>query len=261
MRRYVLALIAGVAVGLSLAFFLISDRNVLDAAPAPEASQCRAFPQTGKSVCGKFLQYWQQHGGLAQFGLPISYSFIETSPLDGNPYTVQYFERAEFELHPENKPPYDLLLVQLGTFRFNERYSGSGPQPLPYTPVPVPTPMAGKGVITGKLGFPSEVIPQLYVYAIEVNGAHYYSLRTNPNQLDYAMGGIEPGTYYVVVYAISSVSGDQGEAGYTQAVLCGLRFTCTDHTLVEVRVATGAVSSDVNVTDFTSPRGGFPKKP
>ncbi len=30
---------------------------------------------------------------------------------------MQYFERAEFEYHPENQAPYDLLLTQLGTFR------------------------------------------------------------------------------------------------------------------------------------------------
>jgi hypothetical protein len=33
---------------------------------------------------------------------------------DGNVYTVQYFERARFEYHPENAPPYDVLLGQFG---------------------------------------------------------------------------------------------------------------------------------------------------
>ena len=33
---------------------------------------------------------------------------------------VQYFERAVFEYHPENQPPYDVLLSQLGKFRYDE---------------------------------------------------------------------------------------------------------------------------------------------
>ena len=77
------------------------------------------FPETGKRVGGVFLDYWTAHGGLAQQGFPISDEFSEASALDpGKTYKVQYFERAVFELHPENQPPYDVLLAQLGTFRY-----------------------------------------------------------------------------------------------------------------------------------------------
>src|SRR5215216_5934207 len=75
---------------------------------------CRTFPETGKTVCGKFFAYWNTHGGLAQQGYPISGEFKEVSDVDGKTYTVQYFERAVFELHPENAPPYDVLLSLLG---------------------------------------------------------------------------------------------------------------------------------------------------
>src|SRR5436309_13693042 len=85
-------------------------------------SGCRTFPQTGKTVCGKFLQYWNAHGGLAQQGLPLSGEFTEVSDLNNQPYTVQYFERAVFEMHPENRAPYDVLLSQLGTFQFKRKY-------------------------------------------------------------------------------------------------------------------------------------------
>ncbi|HEY0072000.1 MAG TPA: PQQ-dependent sugar dehydrogenase [Chloroflexia bacterium] len=82
------------------------------------------FPETGKRVGGRFLQYWQQNGGLAQQGYPISEEFMEKSDLDGKTYRVQYFERAVFEMHPENQPPFDVLLSQLGTFQYNEKYGG-----------------------------------------------------------------------------------------------------------------------------------------
>ncbi len=90
---------------------------------------CRTFQETGKTVCGKFLTYWDTHGGLAQQGYPISNPFQEKSDLDGRTYTVQYFERAVFEDHPENSAPYDVLLSQLGTFQFQRKYPEGDPSP------------------------------------------------------------------------------------------------------------------------------------
>ena len=83
------------------------------------------FAETGHRLGGAFLSYWNSHGGLMQQGYPVSDPFTEISPLDGNPYTVQYFQRAVFELHPENQAPYNVLLSQLGTFRFKQNYSAS----------------------------------------------------------------------------------------------------------------------------------------
>src|SRR5690349_1489758 len=41
--------------------------------PTTAASQtaCVTFPETGKQVCDRFLEYWQVNGGLAQQGLPL----------------------------------------------------------------------------------------------------------------------------------------------------------------------------------------------
>ncbi|HET7037504.1 MAG TPA: hypothetical protein VFI42_17595, partial [Thermomicrobiaceae bacterium] len=59
--------------------------------------------------------YWQQHGGLAVFGYPISEDFQEVSQTDGQEHTVQYCERARLEWHPENQgTPYEFLLGHLG---------------------------------------------------------------------------------------------------------------------------------------------------
>ncbi len=84
-------------------------------------SDSRTFPETGKTIKGKFLTYWNEHGGLAQQGLPISDEMQEKSDLNGKTYTVQYFERAVFELHPENQTPFDVLLSQLGTVRYRQQ--------------------------------------------------------------------------------------------------------------------------------------------
>jgi len=82
-------------------------------APVPAVSGARYFPEIGHNVAPAFLARWEANGGLAQFGYPLSEAFTETLE-DGQPYTVQYFERARFEAHPENAPPYDILLGQFG---------------------------------------------------------------------------------------------------------------------------------------------------
>ncbi|HEY0071872.1 MAG TPA: Zn-dependent exopeptidase M28 [Chloroflexia bacterium] len=82
------------------------------------------FPETGKTVGGKFVEYWRAHGGVALQGYPISEEFTEVSPLNGKTYLVQYFERAVMEYHPENQPPFDVLLSQLGTYQYRQKYGG-----------------------------------------------------------------------------------------------------------------------------------------
>ncbi len=42
---------------------------------------------------------------------------------------MQYFERAVFEYHPENQPPYDVLLSLLGDFYYKKNHSGFAPKP------------------------------------------------------------------------------------------------------------------------------------
>jgi hypothetical protein len=92
-----------------------------------QGTTCQAFAQTGHQACGVFLAYWQGHGGLAQQGYPISDEFQEINPLDGKAYRVQYFQRAVFEYHPENQPPYDVLLSQLGAYRLKQKYGANAP--------------------------------------------------------------------------------------------------------------------------------------
>jgi hypothetical protein len=71
------------------------------------------FDVTGHNVPGDFIAYWAANGGLPQFGYPLSEVFREKLD-DGNTYEVQYFERARFERHPENGPPFNILLGQFG---------------------------------------------------------------------------------------------------------------------------------------------------
>lgn len=100
----------------------------VDFVQAPEG--CLLFSETGHTLCGRFLDYWQSSGlefgdpgvsyaeSLALFGLPLSEEF--TDPATG--YVSQYFERAIFEYHPENDgTEFEVLLRRLGVEELQAR--------------------------------------------------------------------------------------------------------------------------------------------
>ncbi|HEX5166138.1 MAG TPA: L,D-transpeptidase family protein [Thermomicrobiales bacterium] len=73
------------------------------------------FKETGHWLAYGFKKYWDANGGLWQFGYPISEEFQEKNAQDGQTYTVQYFERARFEYHPEHAgTEFEVLLGHLG---------------------------------------------------------------------------------------------------------------------------------------------------
>jgi hypothetical protein len=94
------------------------------------------FPIVGHSLQGGFRVYWEGHGGLDQFGYPITEEFHEYDQAKGTDTTVQYFERARLEWHPENRPPYDILLGLLGrtVAAGREAEAPFQPQPAPFPP-------------------------------------------------------------------------------------------------------------------------------
>ena len=103
----------------------------LAAAPAPPIT---FFPETGVVLGGGFKHFWEQHDGLTRFGRPLTNEFREVNPDDGQEYTVQYFERARFEYHPEHKgTPYETQLGLLG-----RQVAGRNPAAQPFQAVPDP---------------------------------------------------------------------------------------------------------------------------
>jgi hypothetical protein len=79
------------------------------------------FSETGHTVGGAFRRFWDERGGVAIFGLPITDETREGT------LTVQYFERARFELHPTGGQT--VLLGQLGREVYERRYSRATPRP------------------------------------------------------------------------------------------------------------------------------------
>ncbi len=56
------------------------------------------FAPTGHSITGLFANFWQQNGDLGVFGFPLSEPTREAVGANKQVTTVQYFERARFEL-------------------------------------------------------------------------------------------------------------------------------------------------------------------
>lgn len=98
------------------------------AAPRADTTDNTFFAETGHNLSNIFKDYWQRKGGLAVYGFPISEEFLE------NGYTVQYFERARFEHHPENRGDSVVLLGLLGNTVTTGRRGGGEPAFQPIAP-------------------------------------------------------------------------------------------------------------------------------
>lgn len=159
------------------------------------------FPETGKRLGGVFLEYWRANGGLAQQGYPISDEFSETSELDGKTYTVQYFERAVFEYHPENKPPYDVLLSQLGTSRYQHKYAAGGDEWAALRARPLKLPALAPG--SPCPATPGQVVAPEYGPALGNGPAYPVGLGTE-GVLSLAGALEEGGWYYAKVLWVSA---------------------------------------------------------
>jgi hypothetical protein len=103
--------------------FVLGQLNPMQyIAAASQASNDTAIvnPSTGNRADGGFAMKWWYLGGGNDFnksleisGYPISDLRTETLE-DGKSYQVQYFERVRMEYHPENQPPYNVLLGAFG---------------------------------------------------------------------------------------------------------------------------------------------------
>lgn len=95
-------------VTLSVAISLIVGWTLIFAASGLAQTPSRYFPETGHTVSGLFLTFFDTRGGLEIFGYPITDQFEENGRL------VQYFQRVRMEWHPENPDPYKVQLGLLG---------------------------------------------------------------------------------------------------------------------------------------------------
>ena len=95
----------------------VNDFSINTPACIPYTSQYGTF-----YVCYAFQEFFNEHGGLAQFGYPLTnYS------KEGDLY-VQYYERARFEYHPGPSTDSYVKLTNIGKMQFD--ISGNDPNHL-----------------------------------------------------------------------------------------------------------------------------------
>jgi hypothetical protein len=74
---------------------------------------CRTYVETGFSICFAFLEFFDQYGGVAQFGYPISgFEYHENR-------IVQYFEKARLEWQPWRAEGQRVVVSDLGRIYFD----------------------------------------------------------------------------------------------------------------------------------------------
>ncbi len=116
---------------LSTRFTVVFQYPLTRAEPALNlpGGQSIYFDETGHNVRHGFLKYFLANGGVGTFGLPLTEEFIE------NGLTVQYFQRARFEFHPEHAGTrYAVELGLIGDELTEHRRPFQGVAPFPSEP-------------------------------------------------------------------------------------------------------------------------------
>ncbi len=119
------------------------------------------------------------------------------------------------------------------------------------------------GGIAGGLDYPAEGVPPLRIFVFDAtNPAVFYSMETALHQRTYQIDNLPPGIYHVVAYTIGGDGYPAGlSGGYTKAIACGLTAECSDHSLIDVVVSAGTITSGVDIRDWYAPDGTFPPEP
>ena len=75
---------------------------------------CRIYSETGFPVCFAFLEFFDNYGGLSQFGYPISSFEYHDNMI------VQYFEKARLEWQPWKAEGQRVVVTDLGRIYFDK---------------------------------------------------------------------------------------------------------------------------------------------
>jgi L,D-transpeptidase catalytic domain len=119
------------ALALPLAAIYATHWPALRAAAPPSPRGAFAYiPATGHNIGLAIKRFYETHGGLAIFGLPL------TELIEQDGAQVQYFERARFELHPELPAPHYVSLTLVGSLLTRDRADAAfRPQPAQVGPI------------------------------------------------------------------------------------------------------------------------------
>jgi hypothetical protein len=124
------------------------------------------------------------------------------------------------------------------------------------------------GTVAGTLGYPSDFIPALAIYALPTtnmaDGRYViFTERTGlapAGSVTYTMQ-VPAGTYYFVAYGREAPAGTKNGGAYTNYVICGMQPPCSDHTLIPVTVTAGQTVTGVDIRDWYAGQDAYPSRP
>jgi N-acetylmuramoyl-L-alanine amidase len=170
----------------------LGSRPERAAPPVSCDADCTPFAETNHTLRGTFRGYWLANGGLPLFGYPLTEEVRKVSASDGREYTVQWFERARFEYHPEYAgTAYVVLLGQLGREALAARLDVATLSPVATPAGPAATPGQGRTIVLdpgheratgGALGVEYRDTLALAIAIAPLLEAHGYTVRlTRPD--------------------------------------------------------------------------------
>jgi len=154
------------------------------------------------------------------------------------------------------QPSIDLLATSVAATLTSAAPPTATPAPAATLPLePSPPPMSG-GSVSGAICYPSEGIPPMTAYFQNVATSAIVTLPIAENQSSYSLE-LSPGTYTGYAWLPGFTYG----GSYSQAVLCGLTVSCTDHQPVPFEVSAGAILVGIDICDWYGQDGDVPLPP
>jgi hypothetical protein len=114
------------------------------------------------------------------------------------------------------------------------------------------------GTIEGSIGYPSEEIPAMHIYAIPLDGGgSARKIETRRSQTSFSIPGLPAGRYHVIAYPVGEGEGGMA-GGWTVFVTCGMTAQCLQHDLLPVTVLAGKVTGGIRLEDWYGSADSFP---
>ena len=118
------------------------------------------------------------------------------------------------------------------------------------------TPDSRPGTVNGIICYPSEGVPAVIAYFRELTTNLITEMPIADNQATYTIQ-LTPGKYY----AFAWIPGYQAAGMYTQAVVCGLKTTCTDHDPMAFELSAGETVAGIDICDWVITLDKLPLPP
>ncbi|MFP3853987.1 MAG: hypothetical protein ACLFWD_06805 [Anaerolineales bacterium] len=119
-------------------------------------------------------------------------------------------------------------------------------------------PALAPGLVSGQLCYPSESIPPMTLYFLELNSDELTSLEHDSGEPAYSLE-LAAGEYYAFAFR-RDVQMNAGGA-YTDYIACGAKEGCGDQTLHAFEVPPGGEAADINICDWVISADNLPPVP